>query len=1666
MHLPKTTKPISQPFLVPVLLITILYFPTLLFAQSNASYARELKFDRSIERTITKGSTDDYRLPLQRGQALFVDLREQTYDVTVELIKTPDKSVARVNLGAGWERENLIFAAEDAGEYLLRIHASENQFGNGEYRFSARLADSLTDEDRTRTEALRSMDEAVLSQKENTAVKIREAIGLRERALALWEKLGDKYWEGRTLDRLGTAHNALQENNKAVEYLDRALQIVRDSGDKPLEAATLNTIGSMTNGFGENQQATGYHDQALQIFQKKKNNVGIMSSWHFLGNANSGRKDYVKATQYYQQSLSLAQKEGNKNFEASSQFLLGTVFEAQNEKEKATEKYALSLALWRDIKNNGGIALAQWKIGTVQSSQGKNEEAMKSLNEALPLFQSEKNRRMEVAVYNAIYGIQLGWGKGEEAIENVKKSLAYYQEFKIRMLEIGSGGLIAGLYNNYGNSAEAIRYSEMTLATEETVAERTSEELTKQFQDSMKTSKAMVMNTLGSVYFNADDTKKALFFFNKALTVFENRKDTNSKQLTQTTLGSIAQIHAYNYEWEQALDKYNRSLSIARDLDDKFEIAAILNTIGLIYDTAGERGKALENFEKASEIIGAVPEKTDTVKRFEASILDNVGSCYRILGRPKPALEFHGRALKIREEIKDIRFIDGQASTYQSIAHVYSLLGENDKAREVLSKSLNLFRQAPQQIKELARNRSMEGIILHNIGTLYRNRGDLRKAIEYYDQALKIAVDKKRLGLESSALNSMSLVNLAFGEPRKALQNLDQALEINLRIGDKSAKPSILNNIAQVYSYWGDQEKVLEYTNQALKIAEEIGDKDLAATCLSNLGSVYRELSENEKASEYLNRSLKISREIGSKSSEAVTLNNLAYLYSNTGERGKALDSYEQALSIVRGIGDKTSEATVFGNIAWDYAELGEYEKALENRGKALKLNREIGDKLGVIAQLLGLGGIYRKLGEQDKKPENFENALLHYEQALDLGRKTESKISEASALLGMGQVYIELNQSAKALPALTQALAYSKKFQNRYLEDVVHIALGKLHVKMGAVDKAIEEYAQALTVARAISDKDIEARALRGLMSAWRSGGKTPQAIFFGKQAVNKYQELRGSIGNLGRKTQDLYRDKVTDAYRELADLLIEAGRLPEAEKVLAMLKQQEAFDFIRRDSGEAGEMLLKRVFLDPREERSVSEYARLSDQLIAKSLAKFKLENKPNLSDAEKEELKRLTVEIDEANAGIKLFFEKLEGEFTKSIEDQGVITAGTIGSLQKDMRKAGPGVILVSTYLLPERYRAIISTGRATVDRKTEYKAVNLDAQKVNLKIRDFKQALQDPAVDPRPLGKELYDIFIKPIEKDIVAADARTILWSLDGNLRYIPVGALFDGKRYLAERYQNVIVTLAGGGVTSLFVEPNRGALRILGLGVSRKYGNFSELPGVPFELGAIVHDERGPDTGGGVLPGIRLLDSDFTDLSFAERLKPEASGKTFNIVHLATHFKLGNTGADSGLLLGNGELLSLTSIDKESRFDFIEVDLLTLSACETGVSIVKGDGGEVESLGLLVQQKGAKAVLASLWSVADESTAVLMSEFYRLRKENPRLTKAEAMQLVQKAMLEGRLQPITVEGRKGGLGPIKGIETIGAANRKLTAPAFPFDPGKPYAHPYFWSPFILIGNWR
>ena len=122
--------------------------------------------------------------------------------------------------------------------------------------------------------------------------------------------------------------------------------------------------------------------------------------------------------------------------------------------------------------------------------------------------------------------------------------------------------------------------------------------------------------------------------------------------------------------------------------------------------------------------------------------------------------------------------------------------------------------------------------------------------------------------------------------------------------------------------------------------------------------------------------------------------------------------------------------------------------------------------------------------------------------------------------------------------------------------------------------------------------------------------------------------------------------------------------------------------------------------------------------------------------------------------------------------------------------DLREMGPGTVILLTFLSDERYHVILITPQVQ-----KAVTVPIAAAQLSGKVFAFRQALQNPESDPAPLARELYSILIGPsLARDLEQASARTLMWSLDGVLRYLPVAALHDGRQYLVERFQTTVFT--------------------------------------------------------------------------------------------------------------------------------------------------------------------------------------------------------------------------------------------------------------------------------
>ena len=1024
-------------------------------------------------------------------------------------------------------------------------------------------------------------------------------------------------------------------------------------------------------------------------------------------------------------------------------------------------------------------------------------------------------------------------------------------------------------------------------------------------------------------------------------------------------------------------------------------------------------------------------------------------------------------------------------------------------ARHTLNDSLNIFRAlsvnlADSALEEKASrlgslsqqtsnylkalrffSKQGEGLSLSGIAQTYYNLGGWQENIDYqklsvvaYEDAIKLLTSSNIVGLNqeqnlfnlrSAKASSLEIIggilNTRLGKPEEALKYLSPALDQIHALFRETQNPRLkLREALTLYqigsahtSASNNRKKGIEFFSKAIEIYRELPDKRAEiARLLISIGAQYSLEFDYETALKNWDDALKIYRELDNKAGQADVLQFRGTMYYLVDNKPKGRESFNEVLSILQ---------------SPDYA--ASLRKTLHfGSGSAFEVFDELDASLIEQTRLDRIGFAYQAL-------EDYEKSIEYYEESLAITRAQKDQIGIRGALRSIGFVYTRLKKWDKAYEYAERALEISRSgnVKEDLARDLTDVGLALL--ELGKPKEALKYQNEALALYQSGNVEGREAFSpinsplLNELGRTYDALRNRRLAIFYGKQGVNAIQGERQRLRNFDAEAQKGFLGKKEKHYRRLANWLIDEGRLLEAEQVLQMLKEEEVLSFLRRDVSEA-EKLQQRADLSVEEKKALTRYNSIAERITAAGVELDQLQELKRqgvvLSAEQQKRFADLAKETQDANNIFQAFLKQLYEEFAKRTNVKKDLQENL--GLKRDLKKWGEGVVFLYTLVGEDRYRVILTTPRSQTDGKTEIRSDGL-----NKKISDFREALQDPKADPRPLGKDLYDILIKPIEKQLDGSKAKTLLWSLDGNLRLLPVAALWDGQQYFGQKYQNVTITLAS---RTRLGETNMPNWRVLGLGVTQAKSirepngtrdlPFSALPAVKTELVSIVQNEKGSI---GIMPGQILLDNDFNETELKRELL-----KGYQVIHIASHFSL-NAGdaTQSFLLMGDGQVLTVNELKTNEELSFEDVDLLTLSACQTAVVEKDGSGKEIEGFGYVAQQKGAKAILATLWSVADESTQVLMSEFYRLHKANPLLTKAAALQLAQQEMIEGKLRPqLPSTGTKSPGTKPEGAserattdETMNAANEP---PRFSYDPKKPYAHPYYWAPFILIGNWK
>ena len=671
----------------------------------------------------------------------------------------------------------------------------------------------------------------------------------------------------------------------------------------------------------------------------------------------------------------------------------------------------------------------------------------------------------------------------------------------------------------------------------------------------------------------------------------------------------------------------------------------------------------------------------------------------------------------------------------------------------------------------------------------------------------------------------------------------------------------------------------------------------------------------------------------------ALELSQNALRLYQAGRGQEALDLWEEALVIIRAIGDRTGEGTTLNNIGAVYRSQGQYGLALEQYQQALAIRREVGDRAGEGTTLNNIGEVYRSQGQ-------YGLALEQYQQALAILREVGNRAGEGATLNNISLVYHSQGQYGLALEQYQQALAIRREVGDRAGEGTMLNNIGLVYHNQGQYGLALEQYQQALAIIREVGNRAGEGTTLNNIGGVYHSQGQYGLALEQYQQALAIRREVGDHAGegttlsNIGR----LYVD--TNDLDRAASFFQQSLTVTDAiERDIDQQDRSRIAFFETRSFTYAG--LMQALTAQNKNDRALET----ADRARARSLADFlnpSTAENPR-SDLTSEDMKRMARDRD---ATILVY--AIVG---KEIYIWAVTPAGEIAFIKVD-----PEAVGIPIETIDRRAR------NAANSMVNEWQGV-FSGEQYRLDLTALRSSGPDDLSvnDPEHL-KQVYRLLIEPVEAQLPKQNGGRLIIVPHRELSAVPFAALLDGRdRFLVDRYAISITP-------SLQVLDTVSRRQPAAISPALVVGNPSSMPDL---LDPLPASETEANAIAALLNTTPLLNRQATETAVKQQLA------TARILHLATHgvLETDDRGIETAWLAFGPDGQNDGKLDLLEVFDSnLSAELAVLSACDTNRGQVTGEG--VIGLGRAFLRAGTPTVVASLWKVPDEQTAMLMEAFY------------------------------------------------------------------------------------
>jgi CHAT domain-containing protein len=740
-------------------------------------------------------------------------------------------------------------------------------------------------------------------------------------------------------------------------------------------------------------------------------------------------------------------------------------------------------------------------------------------------------------------------------------------------------------------------------------------------------------------------------------------------------------------------------------------------------------------------------------------------------------------------------------------------------------------------------------------------------------------------------------------------------------------------------------------------------------------------------------------------------------------------------------------------------AATGAFEDSVAHWKKADTLFEKAKDPSRQVDTEIHLAAAYYSLGQTRLALETLAHAQ-EIAPSADLKHRAQIKAA-------LGAIYTFATPGAKehvqhehmsghedmAEAALKESIKLARAVKDPHVEAIALNNLGNLYSCREKPDEAVKEYRAAMDLASRSHDRELASQACANLARSAVDSGDYDNAETWADEAIEKASRLKDShakayyLLSAGQTSNQIFmaapehdndlRLSASEAYQK-AVAVAEAigdkralsyacgykGELYEAEKkydealaltrkALMLAQEFKSPDALYRWEWQSGRLLHAKHD----DEAAIAAYRRAVQtlELIRHDVA-LRYGN-PNAHSSFREVagamyfqladllLQRADSAKNAADLDKMLLDARNTAELLKSAELEDYFQDQCVNLLKSKVTKVetiSQTAAVVYIIPLPDRTELLVSLPAGL----RRVKSPATDAM-LNSVAHQFRVNLEKRTTyEYLDQARQLYDWLIEPLEPLLADSNIDTLVFIPDGALRNIPMAALQDGQKYLIEKYAIAVTP----GLT--LMEPKAFKKENIGLaanGLSDGVQGFAPLLYVPQEVSSLKK----------LFGGAELLNRQFVK----PNIDKEFAGENYSIVHIASHGHFDSDAKKTFVLTFDSRLTldDLEQLIRPSQLRDKPVEMLTLSACQTAA----GDDRAALGLAGVAIKAGARSAFATLWFVNDKSSSLLVSDFYTQLHDHPDVSKAKALQAAQVKLL---------------------------ADRR-------------YAHPCYWAPYLIIGNW-